>query len=565
MSIKLQPNGSGKKSSHRPGAREAFVDVVARGGAEWIRIYSKKSTALLAEFREQDSYITESDSDSDSEGVNGHGTSPSQLAPNSLTRLVDDLLSLAATAERIPGAAPPSLTLRLTRIEEHPAGGHPDARIPATLAAIRARGVNLVFGDLSSIPFAALPTAVPPPRRVTPSRRLNLDPTALMGLCSDLLHHPLPADIDGARARFYRPPSVLEDAGHAGGGRGNWAGAGEVDAAQSQNSRELVRALVEEMDAPLVETIRDALDVSADGEDVELWATREAVTYLQETISSEERVGDGLEQRRMRRLTGLEEGDFWEGSRYQGRAGCLGDMRLNIFDEDGDIEVMAARIGAMGLDGASSPARANGHGSSNGNGDALADAKPNGAPPSSPKSAPPLCATGMTSFHRSTSAACQAFVGEYLVHLAHGPAAAPALPAFLNPRRLPSPRVAQISTPFTVVALHSLARGAAEGMTTLSMGHVVFRELYGQPRWRVKGWTQGNYDYECEVERGSSNGNGEEGINTAPSGPVHAVAWILPYRSLGEAKRVKFAQGDYSFPRFLQRIPKDGETPSAEA
>lgn len=587
MSIKPPNTGrsSGNKGKAAGTAREAFVDVVARGGAEWIRIYSKKNSALLAEFREQDSYLT-SDEESGDEGDGGGATGATSgsgsrpLLDNSLTRLVDDLLSLAASAERIPGAVPPQLTLRLTRIQESPEGGHPDERIPLTLEAIRARGVKLVFGDLSSIPFSALPTSLPPPRKITPSRRLNLDPTALMGLCSDLLHHPLPADIDGARARFYRPPSVLEEAGHSGGGRGNWAEAGDEDAAQSQNSRELVRALVEEMEAPLVEVLRDALALAAQEEGeaggVELWATREAVTYLQETISSEEVIGEGLEQRRMRRLTGLEDGDFWEGSRYEGKAGVLADMRLHIFDDEGGIDAMASRVvkgavppafhsmvnGINHLHLGSNSSSINGHGE-------------NCQPPSTSNGThtrPPLCAAGMTSFHLSTAAACDTFVTEYLAFLSQGPSAAPALPAFLNPRRLPSPRVAQISTPFTVVALHSLARGAAEGTTTLSMGHVVFRELFGQPRWRVKGWAQGNYDVEMarESERArDGHGEVEDVTETAPTGPAHAVAWIMPYRSLGEAKRVKFAQGDYSFPRFVQRVPKDGEsrasTPVVEA
>ncbi|CAK9782364.1 hypothetical protein CC85DRAFT_282408 [Cutaneotrichosporon oleaginosum] len=502
--------------------REGFIDVVARGGAEWIRIYSKKVSALLAEFREQDSYLTDSDDEGDS--------SPSEppLQPNSLTRIADDLLALAECVERIPGARPPQITLRLSRIEENPEGGHPDPRVGQTLDVIRKRGVNLVYGDFSDIPFARLPTALSAPERVAPSRRLNLDPTALMGLCSDLLHHPLPSSPDEARARFYRPPAVVKSAGHAGGGRGNWAGADEDDAAQSQNSRELVRALLEEMEAPLVETIRDTLDSAGTGEQVGLWATREAVQYLQETISCGEVIGEGLEQRRMRRLTGLEEGDFWERSRYAGKAGCLTHMSLNIFSEDGGMNALAKEVEEVGLRGVAR--RLEGRAS-------LA------------KEA--LCANGMTSTHLSTAAICTTFVAEYLAVLAGGISAAPALPSALNPRRIPSPRVAQLSTPFTVVALHSLARGAAEGMTTLSMSHVVFRDLFAQRRWRVRGWAQGNYELEREKELAPS------ALETPH--PVNAVVWLLPFRSLGEAKRVKFAAGDYSFPRFVERTLKDGE------
>ncbi|BEI86917.1 hypothetical protein CcaverHIS002_0702630 [Cutaneotrichosporon cavernicola] len=474
MSSKLPASGN------QP-AREGFVDVVARGGAEWIRIYSKKVSTLLAEFREYDSYLT----DSDDEGPNTPKAASFQ--PNVLTRLVDDLLALAAGVERIPGAVAPRLTLRLTRIEENPEG-----------RASR---------------FAC---CLPDARTVTPSRRLNLDPTALMGLCSDLLHHPLPATPDEARARFYRPQT-------------------------SQNSRELVRALLEETTEPLVEVIRDTLEATSNGQEIELWATQEAITYLQETISSEALVGEGLEQRRMRRLTGLEDGDFWEGSRYAGKAGCLAKMRLHVFDDDCSIDMLTKEVEEHGLESVSRRLE---------------------SPLALGKS---LCADGMTSFHATTAAACTTFVAEYLSVVSKGMSAAPALPGFLNPRRLPAPRVAQISTPFTVVALHSLSRGAAEGMTTLSMGHVVFRELFAQPRWRTKGWAQGSYELERtaidtvigDMEALSVDDGGV--LETTPGAPVHAVTWILPYRSLGEAKRVKFAAGDYSFPRFVQRVLKDGE------
>ncbi|KAL1412721.1 hypothetical protein Q8F55_000468 [Vanrija albida] len=498
------PTASGSRS--RP--REAFVDVVARGGAEWIRIYSKKTNQIMAEFREQDSYLNSDDeSDDDSASASAGDRTPPPLT-NSIIRLVDDLLALADDVERVPGAPAPQLTLRLSRIAEFPEGGHPDPRVPATFQAIRDRGVNLVFGDLSEVPFSALPTGARPPPKLRPSRRLNLDPTALMGLCSDLLHYPLPVDEEEARARFFRPAEFVGD---------------DDPASQSQNSRELVRAVMEECETPLIEVIRDALatphpdDPDPDAP-IELWATNQAVQYLRETISSEDVVGDGAEQRRMRRLTGLEEGDFWEGSRYEGKAGVLTDIKLHIFDDDAVDPAKAIERLSLG--------------------EAL---------PASTST--PLCRAGMTSFHKSIAAICTTFVSEYYAHEAHGAEAAPALPSFLNPRRLPAPRVAQISTPFTVVSLDSLARGAREGMTTLSMGHVVFRELFGQPRWRIKGWAQGNYDLE--------DGDGATAL--------HAAAWILPYRSLSEGKRVKFAEGNFAYPTFVQRVPRSAAYKAAAA
>lgn len=503
-------------------ARETFVDVIARGGAEWIRLYNRKASALLAEFRLEDSYLTE-DEDEDA--------GPPPPISNTVTRLVDDLLAAVAEAERPPGAARPTITLRITRIEEHPAGGHPDPRIPATFAAVRARGVKLVFGDLSEFSLSSLPTTVPPPPVVRPTRRLNLDPTALMGLCSDLVHYPLPKDEDEAAARYFRPEHALES--HVQGkdsrcfipnDRLEWR-------AQSKNSVELVHGLIDEMGAPVIEQIRDALDalVTVD-QAIEFWATRNAIKYVQETISSETMIGEGGEQRRMRCLTGLQDGDFWEGSRYEGKAGVLTGIKLHVF---GEPETYPA-------DYDSSEGR------------------------------PPLCREGMTSFHTSTAAIATQLVAEYHARVS-GRIAAPSTSMVVQ-KRLPAPRVVHISVPLPVVSLESLAHGSAEGMTTLLLGHVVFRDLFNQPRWRINGWAQSNYETEDddkqrrESEKVNANGNGEANGNgndhtsqvldpAAATGPVNAVAWILPYRLLGEGKRIKFAKGDYSFPNFINRGP----------
>ncbi|EJT48242.1 hypothetical protein A1Q1_02808 [Trichosporon asahii var. asahii CBS 2479] len=455
-----------------PDKKEAFVDVVAQGGAEWIRLFSKKPSHLIAEFREQDSYIN---SDWESDEDSGCEPDKEPSLDNSIIRTVDELLEVMHAQTPAPGGIIPRLTLRLSRIEEFPEGGHPDPRFAATFAAVRAKGVNLVFGDLSDVSGAAgaLPATPTTFESLKPTRRINLDPTALMGLCSDILHHPLPVDDEEARRRFYRPEHLLGS-----------------DGQQSQNSRELYRAMCDEMIQPVVETLQAMLD----GDNVEFWATRGSITYLQEAISDSEEAGvfgEGMEQRRMRRLTGLEEGDFWEGSRYEGKAGVLANMKLHVFDEDDkDLEHPLVKH--------------------------------------------------TTSFHGSLGAMCTDLVSQYRKSLADSKAARK-LPAFLQAKRLPAPRVAKITTPFTVVSLESFAYGAREGMTTMTMSHIVFRELWGQRSWKEKGWSQSNYELE----------------DSAPASDPRAVVWMLPYRSLAEAKRCRFLKGDYSYPVFVQRIVRD--------
>ncbi|KAK4685417.1 hypothetical protein P7C73_g4731, partial [Tremellales sp. Uapishka_1] len=461
-----------KASIKGKGKEDAFVDIVAQGGEEWIKVYSKKVNQLLAEFREQDSYVDFSDEEDDADG-SGPGLT------NSMIQMVDNLLSVARDCEVLPGRALPRLTLRITRIPQFPGEeGWEDPRIPATFDAIRARGVKILFGDLAEVSVEQLiaekMTIHRVERELLPTTKVNLDPTALMGLCSDLLHHPLTATADEARQRFYRPPHLLMD---------GYQGRGEVEdenTGQSQNSRELVKGLKEEMEQALVEEIRDVLERACEGEPVEFWTTREAVKYVSETISGDYMVGEGLEQRRMRRLIGLEEGNFFEGSRYEGSEGCLRNLKVHVF-----AEMVPERL--------------------------------------------PMCLASKSSFHLCLASITALFLSEYYRSL-RDPAPEPAidLPSFLQPKRLPQPKIAQLSVPFTVVSLHSLYRGAHEGMTTLVMGNVVFREIWNQPRWKIRGWNPGNEDIEA----------------------VSAAAmWIVPYRSLGEGKRVKFENGDYSYPK----------------
>jgi hypothetical protein len=139
---------------------------------------------------------------------------------------------------------------------------------------------------------------------------------------------------------------------------------------------------------------------------------------------------------------------------------------------------------------------------------------------------------GVTTFHQTLAATCTRFLHEYYVSLDQPDSKeAQALPSFLQQRKLPIAKVAQLSKPFPIVSLGSFARGSAEGMTTLCMGNITFRDLWHQSRWKPRGWHQGSY----ELEKTS----GERG---------NAAVWLLPYRCMGEGKRVKFEKGDFSYP-----------------
>ncbi|WVR00249.1 hypothetical protein IAU59_007391 [Kwoniella sp. CBS 9459] len=607
--------------------KEVWVDVVADGGREWIRIYSKKISHLLAEFREADSYIN-SDYDSDTEeeeeasedhlagGKQVTGRPHSEASSNSLLDMARDLARAASMVDRIPGAEMPRLTIRLTRIPETPlelydgspnqpspssAGGEggewPDSRIPETFDRVRALGVNLLFGDLSDIPLSSpIFKGHPVPEQAIPSLKINLDITTLMGLCSDVLHHPLPADRREAARRSLRPVDHLlvsnsgqvGSRGRDGTGRGKGKGKkederemGEEDEelrGQSQNSRELFRCILEEMERPFIEefdtvlrtawkdqerrlrnhksqTPRPRIDLYGQDKQslpeaisqldigktadhaganqtktpqVEFWTTRQAAQYTYEALSSGPAHGDGAEQRRMRRMLGLEQGDFFEGSRYEGKAGVFEGFKLRIFDTErfkpGSIIEDKTRLSE-----GSSDQRAQAGGREDGSIE-------NGGE------------VDKTGFHRTLAAITQLFLEQYYASAAaNSSTSAAPLPNFLQPKKIPTPPVAKITLPFPVVSLHSLHRGAREGMTTIMMGTATLKEVWGQTRWRVRGWERGWYNLDWEDDEDSHNEEAKGSQRRVwEKGPTAVM--IFPYRVFGEGKRVRFEKGDYSYP-----------------
>lgn len=559
--------------------------------------------------------------------------------------------------------------MRFTRMSATPISDEP--RISETFDVLRGMGVKLVFGDLADLDLGDLTmgygtvagrvdgqaqeeqagsllgqaSGVEESRGMAgdtgdtgdtespllPSLRINLDPTALVGLCCDLLHHPLHTTIDEARKRYFRPRRYLHDETGSGAGlssgvqtpsagcsdsTGNPSSVsgtskseiaeyldGYDDLAQSQHSRELFKEAIEEASAPLIEEMRDLLGAaveaakgrrgspSAAGEaldepKIEWYATPTALRHLREAMGNTAVVGQGREQMRMRRLIGMEGGDFFEGSRYEGKEGVLRGIRLRELPNRD--EALAASLGRLDIN------------------DAATIKIPKAASPFSSLSAgsesTPTQTSDIRSFHLSLASATSLFLSEFTAVLADPslllPGAAHAnLPPFLRPERLPVPKVANLTLPLPIVSLMSMQRGAEEGMTTLSMGNVVFRELWREGRWKCRGWTQGGWEIERAREfaalalaSGSGLGGGTEqvkagldrtgtgdahkldegdaavrgrvereeraeilsGVGQRP-GKGHAVMWLMPYRSLGEGKRVRFEAGDYAFPASLEQ------------
>ena len=182
-----------------------------------IHINSAKNSRLLSEFREIDSYITDSESELDDDDI-GPSLAQTQL-DNSVLRMGKSLLD-AARANPIDGTTTeiPKVTLRLTRLEPtltNDDGTEPDARITQTVESLQEMGIDVQLGERtkSELPIttnAIIERPCSPSLPFIPSLNINLDLSILIALISDLVHAPLPASLEDANKRFLPPPEYRE-------------------------------------------------------------------------------------------------------------------------------------------------------------------------------------------------------------------------------------------------------------------------------------------------------------------------------------------------------------------
>ncbi|WVR08547.1 hypothetical protein IAU60_005602 [Kwoniella sp. DSM 27419] len=305
---------------------QAKVDVVARGGEEWIKVNTMKESRLMAEFREQDSYIN-SDYDPESPSESGSSTGTNSLSPkqpaltNSAIAQAASLMEAANAYSRIPGFPPPRIKYVFHRLVEDPEGGYEDPRVKQTFQAIRDLGVDLVLASDQS----------PIPRRVKkvplrPTKKVLLDLSVVVALCCDSTHQPLPTSEAELEARFR---SLQVDP------------RGEVELAPHiPVTKDLRDQLEWEMRHPLIQEMLDRLTplVQPGHEDeIELWATDEVRGRLPAIADI---IGGEDEKRRARAL--FDGGDFWQGSRWQGRQGILRNMVVKVLPPDIDGSVAEA-------------------------------------------------------------------------------------------------------------------------------------------------------------------------------------------------------------------------------
>ena len=167
---------------------------------------------MLAEFRELDSYLTDSDGEG---GTSNDGACPSLAQmefDNSLLRAGRALLAAARDNPVLDTNSPPEIVFRLSRIDPDATdeSGN-DPRIAHTIESLRNMGLSIKLGERAAIrQLVDSAPVLPFPPVLIPTPQINLDLSILIALVSDLTHAPLPESVDTAYERFIPSAAYLE-------------------------------------------------------------------------------------------------------------------------------------------------------------------------------------------------------------------------------------------------------------------------------------------------------------------------------------------------------------------
>ncbi|KAF9011872.1 hypothetical protein BDQ17DRAFT_1396918 [Cyathus striatus] len=301
-----------------PRAPGAKVDVVAENGRQWIRVNTIRNSRMLSEFREIDSYLTES--------------------------LLD-----AAKANVTEGTNEmPRITLRLTRLDPNPpedSDERTDPRISQTINMLHEMGITVELGERN---VESLPADMTPAVQFESTIRINLDLSVLIALISDLTHAPLPTSIEEANSRFIPPQEYPSQSSSP----APEFEMGDVPIDLAKNVRALSNQLLQEMGKGMIQEIRDRICSISDVDDpfskVEFWTTPEARDRCIQIVS---KIGGPSEKRRANaifsdyvepksNLTLKEMEDlFWKDSRFPTRFFPLLPIHLYPSSEVPDLSI----------------------------------------------------------------------------------------------------------------------------------------------------------------------------------------------------------------------------------
>ena len=325
---------------------------------------------MLAEFRELDSYLTDSDGEG---GTPNDGARPSLAQTefdNSLLRAGRALLAAARDNPVLGTNSPPGIVFHLTRIDPDATdeSGN-DPRIAHTIESLRNMGLSIKLGERATIrQLVDSVPVLPSPPVLIPTLQINLDLSILIALVSDLTHAPLPESEDAALERFTPSAAYMEWKrsrlrAKSGGRSDSTNTAREVtddpfdstqhsQALAAQQQQEMRKGIFQEMHERLVPLVTCQKQVSLDGPTydlvpplndapplVEFWTTSEARDRCLRIVA---KIGGPAEMRRSQALlpTSSMDGDvppslseqeaqYWANSRHQ--RGFLPLLPIRIF------------------------------------------------------------------------------------------------------------------------------------------------------------------------------------------------------------------------------------------
>ncbi|KAI0340433.1 hypothetical protein BDW22DRAFT_1431027 [Trametopsis cervina] len=319
-------SGSSLHPRRRRGApKEAGVkvDVVADGGRQWIRVNTTKNSRMLAEFRELDSYLTESESDEDESERNPPTLAQTEL-DNSVLRMGRSLLEAAKHNPLGDKVGIPRVIMRLTRLDPSPADEKEhDLRISRTIQALEELGVSVELGE-QTFEGHSQKEEKAHVTRLEPTTCINLDLSILVALVSDLTHATLPSSPEDAESRFTPGATYLQWKkkridGLKSGAHTTADNLSDDDARyHARPSRALVQQAIQEMHRSLLDEISERTAVH---QHVEFWTTLEARNRCLQIVG---KIGGTNEKRRAEALLSTDvdldirqaEEAFWRDSRY---------------------------------------------------------------------------------------------------------------------------------------------------------------------------------------------------------------------------------------------------------
>ena len=462
---------------------------------------------MLAEFREIDSYLTDSEDDFDCEDEPNKLPSLAQTElDNSVLRMGRALLA-AAKENPVPGTTDiPAVTLRLTRLEPSPRDQKEhDPRIAQTVDDLCAIGIDVQLGERDDRLLSDPPDdTTHHTRPVHTTRRINLDLSILVALVSDLTHAPLPSSIEDAEARFTPSSEYVEwkkkrlASIRNGGGTQADGDTTHLDVDYVvRPSRALVTQVLEEMRKGLLEDISERLVAISDHFSstsplsslaVEFWTTPEAKDRCLQIVS---KIGGPMERQRAEAMfsdsLSFAEETYWKGSRYPFR----------------HVPLLPIRLLPPGLpDDSSFP------------------------PPQTDVSQP------MPPFFRALARTCRDILRfDTMPHPRSTSSPDDGELGLDDPNEIQRPIVARANSRLTAHTVQSLLWGAVRGWTTLTANKTSIKAIFKEMKASRNGvlWDKSDIEIDPTKESPSDTSNFDT-----------AAIWMVDPRSLAEGMRADF-------------------------